>query len=188
MNIRFAAEGDAKALLAIYGQYIDTPVTFEYDLPTEEAFAARIRDTVREYPYLVCEAGGRIVGYAYAHRHRERAAYQWNAELSIYLDREYTARGLGKKLYGMLIDILRIQGIRTVYGNITVPNEKSERLHLSMGFQCVGTWHDAGYKNGAWYDVAWFEKPVAARGKDPAPFLPIRELPAAKLAEILREA
>lgn len=188
MHIRFAAEEDAKALLAIYSQYIDTPVTFEYDLPTEEEFAARIRDTIREYPYLVWEDGEKIVGYAYAHRHRERAAYQWNAELSIYLDREYTARGAGKKLYGMLIDILRLQGIRTVYGNVTVPNEKSERLHLSMGFQPAGLWHDAGYKNGAWHDVAWFEKPIAPCGKDPAPFLPVRELPPAKLAEILRGA
>ena len=186
MHIRFAEVGDARALLDIYGQYMDTSITFEYRLPTEEEFAARIREISREYPYLVCEDGGGIVGYAYAHRQMERAAYQWNAELSIYLDRGYTARGLGKKLYGLLMEILRMQGVRTVYGIVTVPNEKSEGLHLSMGFRRVGTCRSTGYKSGAWHDVAWFEKPIAPYEDGPAPFLPIRELPAAELAELLR--
>ena len=106
MEIRFARETDSRQLLEIYRQYIDTTVTFEYVLPTEEEFAGRIREIGGEYPYLVCEEGGRAVGYAYAHKPFERAAYQWDAELSIYLDREYRGDGLGRRLYGMLMEIL----------------------------------------------------------------------------------
>ena len=116
LTFRFAAPADSAALLKIYGEYLDTPITFECALPSEAEFAGRIAAVGREYPYLVCLEKGRIVGYAYAHRQAERAAYQWNAELSVYLDRSCTSRGLGRRLYGALIDILRLQGIRTVYG------------------------------------------------------------------------
>ena len=136
---RFAAPADSAALLKIYGEYLDTPITFECALPSEAEFAGRIAAVGREYPYLVCLEKGRIVGYAYAHRQAERAAYQWNAELSVYLDRSCTSRGLGRRLYGALIDILRLQGIRTVYGCVTVPNEKSEGLHQALGFRRLGT-------------------------------------------------
>ena len=158
---RFAAPADSAALLKIYGEYLDTPITFECALPSEAEFAGRIAAVGREYPYLVCLEKGRIVGYAYAHRQAERAAYQWNAELSVYLDRSCTSRGLGRRLYGALIDILRLQGIRTVYGCVTVPNEKSEGLHQALGFRRLGTYRSTGYKCGAWRDVAWFEKPIA---------------------------
>ena len=90
----------APTLLKIYGEYLDTPITFECALPSEAEFAGRIAAVGREYPYLVCLEKGRIVGYAYAHRQAERAAYQWNAELSVYLDRSCTSRGLGRRLYG----------------------------------------------------------------------------------------
>lgn len=96
MGIRFAAEADAPALLAIYAQYIETGITFEYELPSREEFARRIREFGGTYPYLIWEEDGRIVGYAYAHRQAERAAYQWNAELSVYLDRAHTGTGLGR--------------------------------------------------------------------------------------------
>ncbi len=188
MRIRLAKETDAQALLSIYGQYIDTSITFEYRLPTEAEFAARIREIGGMYPYLVCEEDGRIVGYAYAHRQMERAAYQWNAELSIYLDREHTARGLGRRLYGLLMEILRLQGVRTVCGIVTVPNERSEQLHLSMDFHRAGTWHSAGYKSGAWHDVAWFEKHIAPFGQEPAPLLSVRQLPQAELEALLANA
>ena len=147
--MRFASAADAAALLAIYGQYLDTSVTFEQDLPSEAEFARRIGEYGGMHPYLVWEEGGRPVGYAYAHRLGERAAYQWNAELSVYLDRDCTGRGVGRRLYSALMDILRLQGIRTVYGCVTLPNEKSEGLHRTMGFQKLGTYHSAGYKCGA---------------------------------------
>ena len=186
MGIRFAAEADAPALLAIYAQYIETGITFEYQLPTREEFARRIRDFGGTYPYLVCEENGCIVGYAYAHRQAERAAYQWNAELSVYLDRSCTSRGLGRRLYGALIDILRLQGVRTVYALVTLPNEKSEGLHRSMGFRLMGVQRSTGYKAGAWRDVAWFEKPIAPYDQNPEPIRPVGDIPAEALAAILK--
>ena len=185
MQLRFATEADAPALLAIYRQYLDTPITFECAVPTEEEFAARVRDISGVYPYLVCEDGGEVIGYAYAHRQAERAAYQWNAELSVYLDRSRTGQGLGRRLYTALMEMLRLQGIHTVYALVTVPNEKSEGLHGSMGFRHMGTQRSTGYKDGAWRDVAWFEKQIAPYDPDPAPLAPIGQVPLERLAEIL---
>lgn len=186
VNVRFARPEDSAALLAIYAQYIEKPVTFEYDLPSEAAFAARIRDISQVYPYLVCEEKERIVGYAYAHRAWARAAYQWGAELSVYLDRDCTSRGVGRRLYGALIALLRLQGVRTAYGCVTLPNEKSERLHLGMGFVMNGVFHKAGYKCGQWHDVGWFEKALAPYEADPAPLRSIHEADAEAVAQILK--
>ena len=145
MIFRFATVQDSATLLEIYAQYIETPITFECALPTEQAFADRIHRIVQEYPYLVWEDdSGRVLGYAYAHRQMERAAYQWNAELSIYLDRAHTSQGWGKKMYLALMDLLALQGVKTVYGGVTIPNEKSERLHACLGFQRLGTYHNTG--------------------------------------------
>ena len=106
-TIRQAAERDAAALLDIYALYIrDTVITFEYDVPTAEEFAARIGETAALHPYLVCERDGKPVGYAYAHRIRERAAYDWAAELSIYLAPAAQGQGVGTALYRCLIDLL----------------------------------------------------------------------------------
>lgn len=185
MTIRFVAPGDCPALLSIYARYIDTSITFECALPAEAEFAGRITAIERDYPYLVCEDEGEIVGYAYAHRHMERAAYQWNAELSVYLDPSRTGRGLGKRFYRVLMELLRLQRIRTVVGVVTVPNEKSEALHRTMGFQIAGTFRNAGYKNGRWRDVMWFTRAIAPHNADPAPFIPIGDLPRTELERIL---
>ena len=148
MNIRLAHPEDAEALLAIYGQYIDTSITFEYELPSRAEFEGRIREFSRDYPYLVCEDGGKIVGYGYAHRAMERAAYQWNAELSVYLDRDSRAKGLGKKLCLLLMELLRLQGIRTVYSVVTSPNPRSERLQQAPGQPDQRGGQDGGAEGG----------------------------------------
>jgi len=184
--IRFVRADDSAALLRIYAGYIDTPVTFECALPSDRAFAERIAAISAEYPYLVCEEEGAVVGYAYAHRQRDREAYQWNAELSVYLDPAYTRQGLGGRLYRILLDMLRLQGIRTVYAGVTVPNPASERLHESMGFVRLGTYHSTGYKAGGWHDVAWFEKAIAPYTANPEPPLPISQIDREQLEEIIR--
>ena len=188
MTFRFAEEADAPALLAIYGQYIDTPITFECVLPSVESFTERIRSIRSAYPYIVCEEDGRIWGYAYAHRQAERAAYQWNAELSIYLDRGARGRGLGRRLYGALMELLRLQGIRTVYALVTVPNPASEGLHRAMGFHLMGVQKSTGYKDGAWRDVAWFEKAIGMYDEAPAPQRPLREVPREQVLRVLEAA
>ena len=152
-TIREAVPGDAPALLDIYAPYIrDTVITFEYDVPTAEKFAARIEETAALHPYLVCERDGQIIGYAYAHRIRERAAYDWAAELSIYLAPEAQGQGVGTALYRCLIDLLEQQRLRILYGCVTLPNEKSQKLHEKLGFSLVGVWHGSGWKFDGWHD------------------------------------
>lgn len=187
MKIRFAKPEDSPELLKIYGQYIGTPITFEYELPSEAEFAQRIAETGADYPYLVCEDAGKIIGYAYAHRHMQRAAYQWNAELSVYLDKNLTSKGLGKKLYRILTEILKLQNVKTVYGGVTSPNLKSEKLHKSFGFTPVGTYHKTGYKCGEWLDVTWYEKAIAPHTPSPEPFKSIKQLPKSALNAIIEE-
>lgn len=183
LRVRFASEADAEALLAVYAPYVETPVTFEYACPTAEEFAGRIRDIGAMYPYLVLEEDGRPVGYAYAHRARERTAYDWYAELSVYLDRDHTGRGLGGKLYSLLMDLLRLQGIRTAMGCVTAPNPASEAMHAALGFRLAGTSENAGYKAGRWHDVLWYEKALAPCDAPPGPVIPIRKLDPETVAE-----
>ena len=161
MGIRMATTADTAELLAIYGQYIDTSITFEYTLPTQVEFATRIAGILAAYPYLVWQEDGKILGYAYAHRHMERAAYQWNAELSVYLDRAARGRGLGRRLYGALMELLTMQGVLSAHALVTSPNPASQALHQSMGFGLTAVQRLAGYKNGAWHDVLWYEKELA---------------------------
>lgn len=184
--IRFAAKKDVEQILGIYAQYIDTPITFEYDLPGVQDFAHRIEQIGRKYPWLVAEAGGRIIGYAYAHEQAERAAYQWNAELSLYLKKEERGKGLGKKLYGALMDILVLQGIITAYARITIPNARSERLHANMGFRQICIQPRAGFKAGKWHDVAWLTRNIAPCAERPNGILPVNGLNKNRLTDIMR--
>ncbi len=187
MNIRFAKEQDAAALLEIYKQYIDTSITFEYELPTKEEFQKRIREYSLEYPYFICTENGRCVGYIYAHRAQERAAYQWNAELSIYLSADYQGKGAGKILYEMMFEILALQGVKTVYGLVTTPNPKSMKLHENAGFQLSGTYHNTGYKAGKWCDVLLYEKQIGEYDDNPKPIIPISKMDRNLLADILKK-
>ena len=161
MQLRFAVPSDAGALLRIYDEYINTSITFEYALPGEAEFAARIADISAEYPYLALFDGGVPAAYAYAHRAQARAAYGWNAELSIYIAQAYAGHGLGRLLYEALMELLRRQGVKTVYGVVTSPNPASEALHQALGFHVAARFHNAGWKDGAWHDVTWFEREIA---------------------------
>ena len=187
MSIRFAALSDCRAMLDIYAQYIDTTITFETAVPSEKEFSGRIENISREYPWIVWEEDGRIRGYAYAHRLHERAAYQWDAELSVYLDKNCVSRGMGRRLLLTLFDILRMQGIHTVYSIVTSPNEKSERLQYSLGFRLIGVHRNTGYKNGRWIDVSWFERAIAAYDAAPRPFVSIDRVDREKLAMIVEK-
>ena len=131
-KIRTALPSDGAALAAIYAPYTETAITYEYPAPTAEEFSARIAAISAHYPFIVCESDGRALGYAYSHRDRERAAYDWDTELSIYFDRAETGRGLGRPLYSALLDLLRLQGYVNIYGTVSAPNPASERLHEKM--------------------------------------------------------
>ena len=173
--IRRAKAEDGAALCAIYAPYItDTTITFEYEVPTDVAFSDRIRETAAQFPYLVCEKDGGIIGYAYAHRIRERAAYDWDAELSVYLKQGMHGRGIGTVLLACLIELLEMQGLRHLYSCVTMPNPRSVGMQHRLGFEDAGVWHSSGWKFGAWHDVAWFEKHVG--GGEPKPIVPFPEL------------
>ncbi len=186
MKLRFAAPEDAEALLAIYACYIDTPITYEEVLPSPAAFAGRIREIGSVYPYLVAEEDGRILGYAYAHKIHERAAYQWSAELSVYLAPEARGRGLGTRFYTVLIALLRLMGVRTVTALVTLPNERSERLHRRMGFTPLCVYRHSGFKAGAWHDTCYFERQLGPYDA-PAPLRPVGKLDPAAVAAILEK-
>ena len=176
MHIRFADPGDAAACLAVYAQYIDTSITFETVLPSEAEFSGRIRSYGAVYPWLIAEEDGHVLAYAYAHRAQERAAYGWNAELSVYVSRDAAGRGLGTKLYTVLLALLQKQGVRTAYGVVTMPNDASSALHQKLGFRTLGTYRNTGYKNGRWRDVVWFEKHIGSFDGAPEPLRPIGQI------------
>ncbi|MGI5895927.1 MAG: GNAT family N-acetyltransferase [Oscillospiraceae bacterium] len=187
IEVRFAAESDAEALLEIYAPYVrETAITFELEAPGREEFAERIRTFGEDYPYLVCQVDGKMMGYAYAHRMQERAAYQWNAELSVYLAPEAAGKGMGTALYRALIELLALQGVQNVYGLVTVPNAASEALHARMGFAAAGAYRRTGYKLGQWRDVLIFEKHIGAEG-EPRPLAAIGTVEKAAVEAVLRD-
>ena len=157
--IRIATEEDVPAILAIYAPYVkDTTITFEYDVPTQDAFLERFRGITADFPWLVWEAEGEILGYAYACRPFERAAYSWCAEPSIYLKPSAQGKGIGRKLYSSLEELLKIQGYRVLLALITGENDRSVRFHEKQGYVFAGELIGCGYKFGKWLGVFWMEK------------------------------
>ena len=174
MIIRTASEADAPALLEIYAPYVErTAITFEYEVPSVDEFASRIRNTLQKYPYLVAEKGGRILGYAYAGPFHDRPAYDWSVETSIYVDTFLKHMGIGRKLHDALEQALQEQGILNMNACIASPaaesghlTDDSYRFHKKMGFTLVGRFHNSGYKFGEWYDMIWMEKMIGEHEKD----------------------
>lgn len=166
MKIRNASPADAAALVAIYAPYVEhTAVSFEYEVPSAEAFAARIARTIERYPYLVAEIDGRPVGYAYAGPFKERAAYDRSVETSIYVSASAQGHGVGRALYEELEKQLREQGILNLYACIAWTDEpdaalthQSPDFHAHMGYVRCGLFRKCGQKFGRWYDMIWMEK------------------------------
>ncbi|MBN1892447.1 MAG: N-acetyltransferase [Clostridiales bacterium] len=166
--IRPVKQTDAADILAIYAPYVtDTVISFETKVPTIEEFSKRIETIQNDYPYLVCEVDGKVVGYAYASKHRERAAYRYSVEVSVYVALDYHHKGIGKALYKRLFAALDACNYYSAYAGITLPNDKSIGLHKSFGFVEVGIYHNIGYKDGKWLDVIWLEKPLKDYGIPP---------------------
>lgn len=172
-TIRPAAVGDAPALSAIYAPYVEnTTVTFEYIPPTAEEFAERIARISAKYPYLVCLEDGRPVGYAYANTFRERAAYDWDVELSIYVEQGHHHAGIGRMLYLALEEILREMGIVNLYVCITSPNPDSIAFHEALGYAHLAVFPRAGYKHGKWHDITWMHKEANPHSNPPPQIAP----------------
>jgi phosphinothricin acetyltransferase len=169
-SMRMATEADAAAVLGIYGPYCEsTVISFEYAPPTVGQVAERISQITAHYPWLVLEEDG-VVGYAYASRHAERAAYGWSVDTAVYIRPSHHRCGVGRALYATLFAVLRLQGYFKAYAGVTLPNAASVALHEAMGFERVGVFRGVGYKRGAWHDVAWFQMRLQPeRPEPPAP-------------------
>ena len=168
--IRLARPADVPAIAAIYAPYVThSNISFELVPPSEDEMAQRLAKTLAGFPWLVAEVADEVTGYAYAGKYRERAAYQWSAEISVYVHNDRHGRGVGRALYTALFAILRAQGYRNVYGGITLPNAASVALHEAMGMTSVGVYHHVGYKAGAWHDVGWWEGALQPLIDDPTP-------------------
>ncbi|MDD3168576.1 MAG: GNAT family N-acetyltransferase [Eubacteriales bacterium] len=184
LSIRMAVEEDAEEILSIYSPYvINTAITFEYEAPSAAEFSKRIKNILKKYPYIVALEEKCIVGFAYASVFRERPAYNRAAETSIYLRQDCRGRGLGKKMYLALGDILKCQNVINLNAGIAYTTVEDVHLdntsmvfHEHLGYSKVAHFTKCGYKFGKWYDVIWMEKMLGEHSETPAQFIPISEI------------
>lgn len=157
--LRHATVEDVPQILQIYGPYIlQTSFTFEYEVPTLEQFSQRFLAITQQFPWLVWEENGQILGYAYADRAFARAAYQWTADLSVYLRPEARGKGIGRKLYEAAEEILQNQGYFALYAIVTDGNLDSCAFHRALGYREIAHLPQCGYKHNSWHGIYWFEK------------------------------
>ena len=166
MNMRSATPEDAPAIAAIYAPIVrGTTISFELVPPTADEMRSRILSTLKGLPWLVSlDAIGAISGYAYASKHRERAAYQWSVDVSAYVRDDCRGQGIGKRLYERLFQELVDLGYYQAFAGIALPNEASVALHESVGFRPIGVYRNVGHKHGAWRDVGWWQRALQAIG------------------------
>lgn len=170
LAIRFACADDAAAVAAIYAPNIaGSAISFEAEPPTAEAMRERILSTLAHTPWLVCERGGELLGYAYANAHSERAAYRWSLNASVYVAAGCRRIGVGRALYTSLFALVRHAGYYAVHAGVTLPNAPSVGLHESLGFVPVGVYRAVGFKLGAWRDVGWWQLELRPREGEPSP-------------------
>ena len=190
-KIRIATEQDAEELLEIYAPYVEnTAITFEYTVPTVQEFTRRIRHVLEKYPYLVAEREGKIAGYAYAGTFKERAAYDWSVETTVYVREDQKKTGVGRELYEMLEKLLALQNIQNLNACIAYLEVEDQYLthnsvqfHEHLGYRLVGEFYKCGYKSGRWYNMVWMEKHIGGHEDRPQAvksFNDIRELAAEK--------
>ena len=165
---------DAEELLSIYAPYVrDTAISFEYDVPSLCDFQERIRNISSFLPYIKAVEEGEILGYAYADKFKNRKAYDWSVEVTVYVRRDSRRVGVGKMLYHALECSLKRIGVLNMNACIAMPKEEDEHLsndsyyfHEKMGFHLVGTFHNSGYKFNTWYDMIWMEKIIGEHQKN----------------------
>lgn len=188
LKYRLVKKSDAQEILDIYTPYItESTITFEYEVPSLDEFEKRIENISDRFPYIVCILDNQIIGYAYAHELSERAAYQWSAELSIYLKQGLDKKGIGSIMYNLLMDILKLQNIKNVYGCITGENERSIKFHENLGFELVGKYKKAGYKFDKWLDVVFYEKEIGEKDENPDFIIPIKDIDKESINRILQQ-
>ena len=167
-QMRCANAEDAEGILAIYAPIVrETAISFEVEAPTAEQMRGRIEGTIEKLPWLVCEWERAVMGYAYASKHRERAAYQWSVDVSVYVAEDGRGRGVARGLYTALLGMLLDLGYYSALAGIALPNPASVALHEAMGFQPIGVYRNIGYKLGAWHDVGWWQRELREYRENP---------------------
>jgi len=168
-NIRVAQPSDGEAIAAIYAPIVrDTAISFEVDPPTPQEMAQRIAATLATHPWLVAEQDGQVIGYAYAAKHRDRAAYRWSVDVTVYIGAQARRGGVGRALYQKLIAVLRRQGFHAAFAGIALPNDASVGLHEAVGFTPIGTYKHVGFKLGQWRDTGWWRLSLSDPSGAPA--------------------
>lgn len=158
VTVRTASASDAGSIRDIYAPFVlSTAISFETVVPSGKEMGNRIERCLEKFPWVVCEIDNRLAGYVYASPHREREAYQWTCESSIYLHQFCKGKGIGFLLYQLLFVLLRKQGFVNVYGGITLPNEASVKLHEKCGFEQFAVYDNIGFKSGSWHKVGWWK-------------------------------
>lgn len=184
--IRVATREDAAFIQAIYAPIVEnTIISFELEAPTVAEIEQRIKKTLENFPWLVCENQGEVIGYAYASKHRERAAYQWAVDVSAYVNEGSRGTGIGKALYTALMLILAEQGLYNAFAGIALPNAASVGLHEAVGFKPLGVYRQVGFKLGAWHDAGWWQRVLRPPDVPPQPlqaFKDVAETPAVQAA------
>jgi len=170
-QVREAVAADAEACAAIYAPYVTgTVISFEVSPPSAEEMVARITAAQRRHAWVVLEDGGRVVGYAYGGPFKDRDAYRWSCEVSVYVAPGGGRRGHGRALYEGLFERLAARGHRMAFAGMTQPNNASGALHRALGFEPVGTYRRVGWKHGAWHDVTWVQRALTTDdGPPPEP-------------------
>jgi len=187
-SIRLATPQDAAAVQAIYAPYCEaSAISFEDVAPTVEQTAERMASVSAQFPWLVCEIDRQVVGYVYACRHRERAAYRWAVDVAVYVDSTYHRRGIGRALYTSLIALVRQQGYVKAYAGITLPNPGSVGVHETVGFRRVAVYRGVGFKLGQWRDVGWWELALAPESAHPREPRPVHAIDPTIIAAALAE-
>lgn len=168
-QITFAKAEDAPAIAKLYAPFVEnTAVSFETTPPSADEMAKRIEGLASaQLPWLVMKNDHRLLGYAYAAKHRDREAYQWSVESSAYVDESVRRSSVGRNLYNALFDTLKRQGYQNVYAGTTLPNDASIAFHKSFGFREIGVYREVGYKLGKWHDVAWWYLRIGSHDANP---------------------
>ena len=168
VQIRLAGDSDAEAIAAIYRPIVETTsISFETEAPDGGEMRRRLAETLPAYPWLVCEIDGEVAGYAYATKHRVRAAYRWSVDTSVYVAGARRRGGVGRGLYRSLFAILAAQGFVNAFAGIALPNPGSVALHEGVGFEPLGTYRRVGFKFGEWRDVGWWQLALKAHEASP---------------------
>lgn len=169
-KIRMANRNDVSKILEIYSPYVkETTISFENEPPSLIEMQSRVEEVQQQFPWLVLEVDEEVVGYAYASSYKSRCAYAWSAETTIYVKKDFCAKGLGVKLYNVLLERLTQMGVVNVIAGIALPNAQSVALHEKLGFKQVAQFKDIGFKLNRWIDVGYWQlqldKPLVPRLK-----------------------